>query len=148
MKPQLTLLAVLAVTTISLVGSSQYTASARGPLTDSQMTQMGWSAHRMGMVPDRARTTPLGYAFVNQDGSKASGTANVTTSYDSGNIRYVVKFTGVNYFYSSFSTTVTPAIPTSTGSECRTDSIGGTMLVQCFNLAGSPIQAAFGFITF
>jgi hypothetical protein len=145
MKLKYALLSALVVAVLS-INAVSHPAHAARPLTDSEMVQRGWAPHQMGN-PGFYRSTPIGYAYVNQDGSKASGTANITTSYNSSAQWYEIKFTGVNYFYSHFSTTVTHSIPIG-GASCRTDSVGGKLLVVCYTLQGANTQAAFGFITF
>jgi hypothetical protein len=145
MKFKVTLLTLLAVATMPFIASAQNVPAGRGPLTDSQQSQMAGREQRMARPDLRAKVLSFGY--INTDGSIASGSGNFTASYDSTNVRYSIAISGVSYFFSSFSTTVTPSIPIA-GTECRTDSLGGKLLVQCYNLAGSPVQAAFGFITF
>ena len=40
---------------------------------------------------------PLAFASVSFDGTKQSGTSNITTTYDKSSKRYVLTITGVNY---------------------------------------------------
>jgi len=116
----------------------------RNQLCDSER---GAAAHReLRLGPDVKKKAPIVYGYINEDGSTASGSGGFASSYNSSDGWYVISINNVDYFFSSFSTTVTPSLPHD--AICDTDSIGGTMLVRCFDLSGNPTQAEFGFITF
>jgi hypothetical protein len=94
-----------------------------------------------------ARATPLAYAFINFDGSVASGTPNVSCSWNSTNSRYEITIDGESYLWVNYVTVVTvtdsdpPRIAT-------TSSVGGKLLVNIYNLSGTETQSAFQFITY
>ena len=92
------------------------------------------------------RRDPLAYGFVYENGTIASGTANFTVNWNSSANWYEIQLTGINYYYSNYSTVVTVTIPHLT--FCHTDSVGGKLLVRCFNESGNPIQADFAFGVF
>ena len=140
MKLKMTLVAVLAAAALPMVASAH--AGPRLPMTDSQVSQ---SAHReqRQIRPDFSRKV-LAYGYINVDGTTASGSGNFTSSWDLSNSWYQIGIKGTNYYYSSFSTVVTP----SNTAVCRTDSVNGYLLVQCHDLIGDLTQANFSFITF
>jgi hypothetical protein len=133
--------AVLAAIPLFFAGSSS--AVAQG-LTDSV------SAQSHGLPPT-ARRKPLAYGYINTDGSVASGTGNFTSVFDSTNKWYVITLTGTTYFFSNFSTVVTPSFNSSSAAPtCGTGSVSGNLLVACYNTAGARVQppAGFGFGVF
>ena len=89
----------------------------------------------------------IGFAFINSNGTKASGSANVTSTWDATNKRYVITISGHSYFWTSFTTVVTPA------GSCMglpvTNSVSGNLLVSFRNLSNTDnIQCNFQFVTF
>ncbi len=145
MKLKLALLTTIAAAAISMVSSSQAIAAPHTPVTDSERGAAGLRA-RFHIAPDSRRSIPIAYGYVYPNGSLPSSSGNVTASYNAADGWYVITIHGFDYYYSSYSTTVTPSLPHN--AICDTDSIGGTLLVRCFDLSGNPIQAEFGFITF
>ena len=142
MLKSITAIAVAAAIPLFFAGSSP--AVAQGG-TDSVSTQ----SHEL--LPPTARRKPLAYGYINTDGSVASGTGNFTSVFDSTNKWYVITLTGTNYFFSSFSTVVTPSFNSSSPAPtCGTGSVSGTLLVACYNTAGARVQppAGFGFGVF
>lgn len=93
---------------------------------------------------EKAKKGPLAFGFVNSDGSVASGSGNFTASVSSN--LYTISIKKVSYYYSSFATIVTPAVPDV--SYCTTDSVGGNLLVHCYNSSGASTPASFAFVTF
>lgn len=92
--------------------------------------------------------SPLGFAFVNSDGSKVSGSSNVTTAYDAGSSRYDVTFLNQTYFFTNYTTVVTLV-----GTSCKqytvtTNSAGGKLVVYVWDALGVAAQCAFQFSTF
>ena len=53
------------------------------------------------------RATPIAYAFINSDGSVASGTPNVSCTWNAGSQQYEITIAGESYFYNNYVTTVT-----------------------------------------
>ncbi|MEI9930073.1 MAG: hypothetical protein WDM89_05815 [Rhizomicrobium sp.] len=68
----------------------------------------------------KAMKGPLAFGFIGSDGTVASGSGNFSATVSSGT--YFIKIKKVDYFYSSFSTAVTPSLPQV--SYCTTDSAG------------------------
>ena len=97
------------------------------------------------------RRTPIAYGYINSDGTVASGTANITSVFDAVNKWYAITITGRNYFFTNFSTVVTPSFNSATPAPiCGTGSVSGKLLVACYNAAGARVQppAGFGFGVF
>jgi hypothetical protein len=102
-------------------------------------------------LPPTIRAKPFAYGYINTDGSVASGTGNFTSIFDSTNKWYAITITGKNYFFSNFSTAVTPSFnSTSPAPTCGTGSVSGKLLIACYNTAGARVQppAGLGFIVF
>ncbi len=93
-----------------------------------------------------SRAAPVAYATVNSNGTKASGTPNVTSAWNGTNQWYEITITGEPYFWSSFTTVVT----VNGGTPCiaTTDSTSNKLLVRLWNLSSNPIQANFQFVTY
>ena len=86
---------------------------------------------------------PIAYANVNAAGTVVSGTPNVVgCPYNAPSTRYECTITGVNYFFSSFATVITPI---DDDANCTSSSVGGKLLVYCRNSAGTIVQTGFGF---
>ncbi len=71
----------------------------------------------------------------------------MTSTYDSVNKRYEITIAGENYNLNNYVTTVT----TTTGGIpllATTQSSGGHLLIKIFNLSGTAVQSAFGFVTY
>lgn len=92
-----------------------------------------------------AASGPLAYGTVRSNGVKFGGTANWTSSYNSTNKRYEITINGQSYYYLNFATVITPA-----GDKrfCRSSSVGGKLLVYCYDHAGNSQSSRFGFITY
>lgn len=114
-------------------------AASAGVITDSQI---GAKADPTD-APKKAKK-PIAYGYINTSGNVESGSGNFTASYASGT--YTITITGLNYFFESYSTVVTPSEPNP--SLCTTDSVSGNLLVQCYTLNGAPTTADFAFIVF
>jgi len=140
MKTRVVCLALL-LALIPTFSSTQTVAVARGPMTDAQRDQ---AAHRFPMIaPNFIGAKMIARGFVNSNGTKASGSGGWSVSFDG--TYYHIAITGYNYYYSSFTTVVTPAIPK--GAACDTDSVSGQLLVSCYDNANNVVAAAFGFTT-
>jgi hypothetical protein len=129
---------------LPLLSSTQMPAGARGPMTDAERVQ---ALHIYPMIrPGAIAAKMLARGFVNGDGSKASGSPNWSVTFNGSFNRYEITINGVNYFFSSFTTVVTPALPK--GGACATDSVSGKLLISCYDNANNPVPAYFGFATF
>jgi hypothetical protein len=90
--------------------------------------------------------TPIAYAFINSDGTVASGTPNVSSIWNTTINRYDITISNENYISANYVTLVTPT----TGS-CMpsTTSLSGKLSVYFWHPAGgSPIQTSFQFVTY
>jgi hypothetical protein len=91
---------------------------------------------------------PIAYACINSDGSVASGTPNVSCSWNATNSNYEITIAGETYYYLDYVTVVTvtdsnpPRIAT-------TGSLGGKLIVHINNVSTvTELQAPFHFITY
>ena len=94
---------------------------------------------------------PIAYGYINTNGTVASGSGNFTSVFDPVNKWYAIKITGRNYFFTNFSTVVTPSFNSATPAPiCGTGSVSGKLLVACYDTAGARVQppAGFGFGVF
>lgn len=94
-------------------------------------------------TPDSAG--PLAFGVVYSDGSKRSGTANWSSTYNPWYRRYEVTINGESYYYLDYTTAVTPAGDVR---FCRTSSVSGKLLVYCYDANGNAATSRFGFATF
>ena len=104
-----------------------------------------------GLQATTALRKPIAYGYINTDGTVASGSGNFTSVFDSANKWYAITITNRNYFFSNFSTVVTPSFNSSSPAPiCGTGSVSGKLLVACYNTAGARVQppAGFGFGVF
>jgi hypothetical protein len=114
---------------------------------DRQLVSVPYAyrAEIAGNLAPGAVKEPIAFAFINANGTVASGTPNVTSTFNAGSSRYEITIDGENYFFSNYVTVVTPIgttiIPT-------TSSVGGKLLIQTFNTAGTAVQTSFQFVTF
>lgn len=99
-----------------------------------------------GSVQTTAAKGPIAYGAVSSAGTATSGSGNYTVTWDAASSRYVVDITGESYFFSSYTTIVTPA--SSSIHRFRTSSVGGNLLVYLYNSSGTLSQGNFHFTTF
>jgi hypothetical protein len=88
---------------------------------------------------------PIAYGVVNADGTKASGTSNVSSIWNS--TRYDITISGHSYYYDQYVTTVTAISGCNYANTIRTSSASGRLLVY-FGSGGSTVQCPFQFVTF
>ena len=88
---------------------------------------------------------PLAFGTVRSNGAKYRGSNNWSSSYNGSNKRYEITINSNNYYYLNYATVVTP---TGDSRFCKTSSVGGKLLVQCFDHAGNAKPSRFGFLTF
>ncbi len=89
---------------------------------------------------------PIAYGTINSNGTKANGTSNVTSSWDSTYSRFEITIEGEHYIYNRYVTVITPL-----ASERRfalASSMSGKLLVYILDGSGSPVQNGFHFVTF
>lgn len=87
----------------------------------------------------------LAFGVVYSNGDKKSGTSNWTSSYNGTYKRYEISINGESYYYLNYATVITPAGDIR---FCRSSSVGGKLLVYCYNKNGDVSPARFGFATF
>lgn len=88
---------------------------------------------------------PLASGVVYSDGSKVSGTPNWTSVYNPTYKRYEIEISDARYYYLDYATNVTPAGDIR---FCRTSSVGGKLLVYCYDKDGEPASSRFAFVTY
>lgn len=98
-----------------------------------------------GLVGAQATAGPLAFGVVTANGTKWSGTPNFSSSYNPTYRRYEISIQGQNYYYLSYATIVTPA---GDARFCKSSSVGGKLLVYCYDANGQVQPSRFGFITF
>jgi hypothetical protein len=90
-----------------------------------------------GMTP-----TPIAHGFFDSvNGSRTSGSSNITCAWVSANLWYACTISGESFFYQSYTVNVTPTTP----NVATFGSAGGQLLVQFFNLSGTQVKPAGGF---
>lgn len=122
---------------------SETTDDLAAELTDSQRPtpaeRLAVHANALGAPGEIALGT------INTAGAKITGSSNWTSTLNG--TRYEVTITGESYFYSSYATHVTP-LGLSNHVTCSTDSLGGKLLISCFNPAtGAASLPAVAFTT-
>ncbi len=88
---------------------------------------------------------PIAFGVIASNGQKQSGTTNWSSAYNATYKRYEIAITGQSYYYLNFSTLVTP---TGDSRFCRTDSVGGKLLIYCYDQSGAVQPARVAFTTF
>ena len=93
------------------------------------------------------RNGPIAYGVFSFDGSKLSGTPNISAVWDGGVERYLVSVDGESLHFISYTAVVTPS-GTSSPVLATTDSFSGNLSVYLFNLAGTKIQNRFSIVIY
>jgi hypothetical protein len=88
---------------------------------------------------------PLAYGTVTSNGTRFGGTSNFSSSYNSTFQRYEIQIAGESYYYLDYATVITPA---GDARFCKSSSVGGRLLVYCYDASGLVQQSRFGFITY
>jgi hypothetical protein len=92
------------------------------------------------------RATPIAYGVINSAGSVASGTPNVSSTWNGTDNRYEITISGENYFWSSYVTVVT--VSDTSPYVAVTDSVSNKLLVYIYNLSGVKTSKDFQFVTY
>ena len=115
-------------------------------------SEAGWKTHidafqipSCGEPDGEEGTAPLAFGVVYSDGGKVSGTPNWTSTYNPTYKRYEIDISEEHYYYLDYATNVTPAGDIR---FCRTSSIGGKLLIYCYDKDGEPATSRFGFVTY
>jgi hypothetical protein len=141
--------AVLLTVVVSSASKAQFgitdsrddsTEVARGG-TDMTDSQLGSGPASVADIS----SAPIAFGVINSNGQKQSGTANWASAYNATYKRYEITITNQNYYYLSFTTLVTSA---GDNRFCRTDSVGGKLLVYCYDQGGAGQPARLAFTTF
>ncbi len=91
----------------------------------------------------------LAFGVVSSDGSKASGTPNWSSNFNSADKQYEITLSGEDYHYLSYSTMVTPSFPTGERGFCTSNSVNNKLLVECYDKSGNPaVPGSFSFVSF
>ncbi len=136
---------------VSPNGIAVYGESSSGKAGQFQGDVQISGALRQNYLGNPARSTPLAYAQVSQDGVFQVGTSNVTAVvWDAANARYVIRFTGFDYDASNFVTLVTPARRTSIIPvvPISSESGDGRLIIYMFDLSGTRIKSNFDFVVY
>lgn len=97
------------------------------------------------------RAVPVAYASINSDGTVATGTPNVSSSWDSANQRYLITIAGENYAATTHVTTVTPVVIASPEALFVTTGSGSGQLrirIMSSSTGTTGLQRPFQFITY
>lgn len=116
--------------------SAELVVSSTSEMTDSQ-TGSGAAAD--------VTSGPIAFGVMLNNGLKQSGTSNWSSTYNATYKRYEITIAGQNYYYLNFSTLVTPTGDTR---YCRTDSVGGKLLIYCYDQSGAVHPARLAFTAF
>jgi hypothetical protein len=84
---------------------------------------------------------------VARDGSVRTGSGNFHAAWDARHDWYLIEIDGVSYDFLNHRTLLRTGAPAGHG-WCLPDSLAGDLVVRCFDLAGAPVQADFGFTAF
>lgn len=98
-------------------------------------------------VQTTAAIGPKAFGFIQSAGTTSSGSGNYTVTWVGGTTnRYEITITGESYFFSSYTTIITPT--DAAIKSFRVSSVGGKLLVYLENASGTSIQGNFQFLTF
>lgn len=95
-------------------------------------------------VPQPIFKGPLAFGTVWLNGAKQTGYGNWTSTFNASYTRYEITLSGQNYYYLNYATVVTPM----DNRYCKSSSVGGKLLVYCYNSVGQPTTARFAFVTY
>ena len=88
---------------------------------------------------------PIALGFIMSDGTKNTGSANVSSIWNATSKRYEITLTGYGYVYNTFVTVVTLTCANRTVS---TSSVSGKLLVYTYDSSGTTGQCSFQFVTY
>ena len=144
MRPIMNLWATALVAALPAIGQAQTSPRGDDSLQNAQSKTDAETDTNAG--PTAAPGSgPIAFGVVLNDGTKQSGTANWSSSFNSSLKRYEIAISGESYFYLNYSTLITP---TGDVRFCRSDSVGGKLLVYCYDQSGAVQPARFSFTTF
>ncbi len=114
--------------------------AATAEVTDAEADAAADAANALADV-----SGPLAFGVVYSNGAKQSGTGNWSSTYNATYKRYEIGIDSESYYYTNYSTVITPAGDTR---FCRSSSVSGKLLVYCYDSNGVGQTARFGFVTF
>ena len=101
---------------------------------------------KVKLASDVDQLLPIAFAWISSGGTKVSGTANVSSTWNSTDKQYEITISGENYYYTDYVTVVSAGggayIP-------RVTSVGGKLVVIIYSLAAAQVQPlGFQFVTY
>jgi hypothetical protein len=120
-------------------------AGAFAQSTDSEMARRTTAASATSAALVDAPLVAFGAVYT--PGVKESGTPNWSVVYNSSSSWYEITIVNQNYYYLYYATVVTPLGLSAAAASCKSDSVGGKLLIRCFNPNNLPVQASFSFHT-
>jgi len=140
----------IALTTLALAACAENlgpTTEATDP-TDPGVTDadLPASSHKnTSPISNLGAPGEIAFGAIDAAGTKLSGTTNWTSTFNAALTRYEITITGESYFFTSYATMVTPLADVR---YCRTNSVGGKLLISCANSAGTDTTSRLAFVTF
>ena len=119
-------------------------AVIRSKIRDNSVNESKLSANLQDRLNEIEARTPIAFGFVDLDANILSGTGNFSVIFDQFVQRYEITIDSENYFFTDYTTVVTP---TADGIVARTGSIGGRLVVVLKDLNGDPVMSNFQFVT-
>ncbi|MDI6828706.1 MAG: hypothetical protein QME62_09505, partial [Armatimonadota bacterium] len=97
--------------------------------------------------PSGKATSPIAYGVINSNGTKLSGTSNVSSSWDSANQWYRITISGVSYSNLTH-VAIANVVGLSDPRFAMTSASGSDLVVILFNMSGGKTQGIFHFAVF
>jgi hypothetical protein len=99
--------------------------------------------HGTNECPSQTAATPLAFASVSIDGTKQSGTSNVSTAYNKSTKHYEITICGVQFTRGQYTAVATMSGWNGTPLFINTDGSDGKLLVDLRDSGGHLAQADF-----
>ena len=128
------------VSTTGLAGKFDGNVKIQGSVTASANIAKTYSGVAGSAIP-------VAYGVIRSDGVRLSGTANVTSVFDSTNKQYVITIAGASYTTTGFITVVTP-LSGSAPLIASTSALAGKLVVRLTDAGNQAQQAQFSFLTY
>ena len=153
MKFEITIIAALCLSPVagyaqddSAQALDDSTPAAVAPGEIPQLDDADMDATSTGLDAAQAGGTgPIAFGTVLSSGSKSKGTDNWSASFNASDKRYEITIAGQSYYYLDYATVITAA---GDDTFCRSSSVGGKLLVYCYDHTGNAQASRFGFATF
>ena len=98
-----------------------------------------------GVQAQAGSYSPIAFAFIRRDGTVASGTPNISCTYNSAYSRYEITISGETYVSDQYVTLVTCS---SVIGKSVTDSLNDKLIIYIFDKNDRKIQSDFQFVTY